>query len=198
MTANHRLLIKLLTLFICLTGLIAANNLSSSTYAAEIQGGRSVSAAVLLKNQEYFPTLIKVIDEAKTEIFISIFLFKAGVKKNSYPDKIVEHLAQAVKRGVRVAVILENSGGHDRKLDQDNGRTRDILMRYGVEVYYDSPRKTTHTKLVVIDQRFVMLGSHNFTQAALKHNNEISVLLDQPDMAGEARNYMLKIAKEAR
>jgi phosphatidylserine/phosphatidylglycerophosphate/cardiolipin synthase-like enzyme len=189
--------LKLLIL-ICSTVLIPANILSCSAYAAERKGDHSACSAVLLKNQEYFPALINAIDEAKSEIFVSIFLFKAGVNKNSYPDTIVEHLAQARKRGVKVMVILENSGGHDRKLDEENGRTREILTGYGVEAYYDSPRKTTHTKLVVIDQRFVMLGSHNFTQAALKHNNEISILLDQPYMAREARNYILKIAKEAR
>jgi phosphatidylserine/phosphatidylglycerophosphate/cardiolipin synthase-like enzyme len=95
-------------------------------------------------------------------------------------------------------VILENSGGHDRSLDAENGLTKELLVKNGVEVYLDSPRKTTHTKLVVIDQRFILLGSHNLTQSALKYNNEISILLDNPDLAREAREYMQKIIKEAK
>ena len=67
-----------------------------------------------------------------------------------------------------------------------------------MSVFFDSPHKTTHTKLVVIDQRLIFLGSHNFTQSALKYNNEISVLLDSPDIAKNARDYMLKIIKEAK
>jgi len=51
---------------------------------------------------------------------------------------------------------------------------------------------------VVIDRRLILLGSHNFTQSALKYNNEISILLDSPDMAEDTRNYILKIIREAK
>ncbi|NTW77347.1 MAG: hypothetical protein HGB33_06165, partial [Syntrophaceae bacterium] len=49
-----------------------------------------------------------------------------------------------------------------------------------------------------IDQRLVLLGSHNLTQSALKYNNEMSLLIDRPDLAKEARTYMLEIIKEAK
>lgn len=42
--------------------------------------------AILLTNKDYFPALIKAIDDAQDEIFISVFSFKVGVHKNSYPD----------------------------------------------------------------------------------------------------------------
>jgi phosphatidylserine/phosphatidylglycerophosphate/cardiolipin synthase-like enzyme len=197
MTTNRYILFTLLIL-IFLTGLIPANILSSSAYASERKGEHSACTAVLLKNQEYFPALIKAIDEAKSEIIMSFFLFKAGVHNSSYPDRLLAHLTGAVQRGVKVVVILENSGGHDRSLDAENGLTKELLEKKGVEVYLDSPRKTTHTKLVVIDQRFILLGSHNLTQSALKYNNEISILLDNPDLAREAREYMQKIIKEAK
>ena len=155
-------------------------------------------SVVLLKNQEYFPALIKAIDEAESEIIMAFFLFKAGVHKNSYPDRVLAHLVKSVQKGVRVMVILENSGGHDRKLDGENRQTKQLLEAKGVEVYFDSPRKTMHNKLVVIDQRFVLLGSHNLTQSALKYNNETSILIDRPELAKEARNYMLTIIKEVK
>ena len=159
---------------------------------------KSGCSAVLLKNQDYFPALIKSIDEAKSEIIMSFFLFKAGVHKNSYPDRVLAHLAKSAQKGVRVLVILENSGDHDRNLDAENRQTKKLLKAKGVEVYFDSPRKTMHNKLIVIDQRLVLLGSHNLTQAALKYNNEISILIDHPELAKEARTYMLTIIKEAK
>jgi len=155
-------------------------------------------SAVLLKNQEYFPALLKAIDEAKNEIIMSFFLFKAGVHKNSYPDRVLAHLAKSAQKGVRVLVILENSGDHDRNLDAENKRTKQLLEAKGVAVYFDSSRKTMHNKLIVIDQRLVLLGSHNLTQAALKYNNEISILIDNPELAKEARTYMLTIIKGAK
>jgi phosphatidylserine/phosphatidylglycerophosphate/cardiolipin synthase-like enzyme len=163
-----------------------------------VHSDQSTCPAILLTNEDYFPALLKAIDEAQSEIFMSIFSFKAGVHKNSYPDIILAHLARAVKRGIKVIVILENTGGYDYKLDAENQQTKQLLEEKSVKVYFDSPRQTIHTKLIVIDERLVLLGSHNLTQAALKYNNEISILLDRPDLAKRARNYMLKIIKEAK
>jgi HKD family nuclease len=159
---------------------------------------KSTCLATLLKNQEYFPALTRVIDEAQNEIIMSFFSFRAGVNKKAFPDIVLAHLAKAAKRGVRIIVILENSGGTDLKLDAVNSQTRDLLKAKGVEVHYDSSRIKTHTKLIVIDQELIILGSHNLTQSALKHNNEISIMLKQPDLAKDARNYMLGIIKDAK
>ena len=174
----------------------------SKAVAAEVNSlapsNKSECVAILLTNRDYLPALIKAIDEAQSEILMAFFLFKAGVHKDSYPDIVLAHLAGATKRGVKVIVILENSGGHDYKLDAENYQTKQLLEKKGVAVYFDSPYKTTHTKLIVIDQRLIVLGSHNLTQAAMKYNNEISVLLDNPELAKRARDYMLTIMKEAK
>ena len=193
---------RLALLLICFCGLFSdaiqhsiVNAAQRETTSSSVQ---SVCSAVLLKNQEYFPALIKAIDEAKSEIIMSFFLFKAGVHKNSYPDKVLTHLAKSAQKGVKVMVILENSGGHDRDLDAGNSQTKQLLEANDVEVYFNSLHKTMHNKLIVIDQRLVFLGSHNLTQSALKYNNEISILIDQPELAKEARTYMLKVIKETK
>ncbi|HAR49367.1 MAG TPA: phospholipase [Smithella sp.] len=162
------------------------------------QNSPAGSQAVILANEDYLPALLRTIDEAQNEIFISIFSFKAGEHKNSYPDRILDHLAKALKRGVKVYVILETTDRKSDELNIQNKQTGKLLEEKGVNVYFDSPRQTTHTKLVVIDQHLVLLGSHNFTQSALKYNNEISILLDSPEMAQNARNYILRIIKEAK
>jgi phosphatidylserine/phosphatidylglycerophosphate/cardiolipin synthase-like enzyme len=162
------------------------------------QNSPAGSQAVILTNEDYLPALLRTIDEAQNEIFISIFSFKAGEHKNSYPDRILDHLAKALKRGVKVYVILETTDRKSDELNIQNKQTGKLLEEKGVNVYFDSPRQTTHTKLVVIDQHLVLLGSHNFTQSALKYNNEISILLDSPEMAQNARNYILRIIKEAK
>jgi phosphatidylserine/phosphatidylglycerophosphate/cardiolipin synthase-like enzyme len=178
--------------------LIAAAVFCAAASKKSGQNSPAESQAVILTNEDYFPALLRTIDEAQNEIFISIFSFKAGEHKNSYPDRIASHLAKAVKRGVKVYVILETTDSKSDELNIQNKQTGKLLEEKGVTVYFDSPLQTTHTKLVVIDQHLVLLGSHNFTQSALKYNNEISILLDSPDMAQNARNYILRIIKEAK
>jgi phosphatidylserine/phosphatidylglycerophosphate/cardiolipin synthase-like enzyme len=94
-------------------------------------------------------------------------------------------LLRAARRGVAVTVILEKSGRDADPLNNDNLHTASMLTRGGVRVRFDSPATTSHGKVAVIDSRHVYLGSHNLTQAALRHNNEFSVLIDSPEMALE-------------
>lgn len=158
----------------------------------------SVRQAAVLTNEDFFHAFIKSIDAAQHEILMSVFSFKTGVHPNSYPDRIAGHLEKAVKRGVKVTVVLETTRNSADTLDLQNRKTGRFLEKKGVRVFYDSPYKSTHTKLIVIDQRLIFLGSHNFTQSALKHNNEISVLLDSPALAVGVRNYILNIMKEGK
>jgi len=187
---------------VALCGLIFVIVSLSSAFAAERPGAnpsdQSGCKVILLTNQDYLPSLIKAFDEAQSEIFVSIFSFKAGVHKNSYPDRILMHLAKAVKRGVDVKVILETTGRVNDELNTQNRQTGKLLEEKGVKVYFDSPRTTTHTKMIVIDEKVLILGSHNMTQSALRYNNEISIMLSSPDLAKGARNYMLKIIREAK
>jgi phosphatidylserine/phosphatidylglycerophosphate/cardiolipin synthase-like enzyme len=185
-------------IFLLLGCILLITGFIPNVSTAEKSGQSDKCNAVILVNEEFLPALLKAIDKAQNEIMMSIFSFKTGGNKNSYPDRIVSHLAKAVKRGVKVFLVLETSDGESNELDIQNRKAGRFLEKKGIKVYFDSPRKTTHTKLTVIDQRLVFLGSHNFTQSALKYNNEISVLLDSPDIADNARNYILKIIKEGR
>jgi phosphatidylserine/phosphatidylglycerophosphate/cardiolipin synthase-like enzyme len=112
-----------------------------------------------------------------------------------YPDLIMASLTAAAQRGVKVAVLLERGRGRgsDDKLDRDNVETGRRLQKKGVYVYLDAPQTTTHTKMVVVDGAYTFIGSHNLTQSALKYNHEISVLINSPQVAAEARSYINSI-----
>jgi phosphatidylserine/phosphatidylglycerophosphate/cardiolipin synthase-like enzyme len=64
------------------------------------------------------------------------------------------------------------------------------MEQAGIKVVFDSPRTTNHTKVAVIDRRYVIMGSHNLTNSALKYNHEISVLIESPDMAEDTLRYI--------
>lgn len=189
-------------MIICAVVLLVSSSGMRSAWAVPNKAAASADAracsVALLENKDLFPALIRAIDEAHQEILICMFSFKAGVHPNSYPDRIVEHLARAVQRGVQVEVVLETTGDRANDLTAQNLKTKVLLEEKGVNVYLDDPHKTTHAKLVVVDERRVFMGSHNLTASALKHNNEISVLIDQPDLAKKIRRYIFTIIKEAK
>jgi phosphatidylserine/phosphatidylglycerophosphate/cardiolipin synthase-like enzyme len=153
-------------------------------------GETFTTRTTLLRNQEYGEALAQGIRNARESIVCSFYLFKITDARGNQPRRIAEELLKARRRGVAVTVILEKGGSARDNLDTENRRTAAFLSRGGVRVFFDSPRITTHNKVVVIDNRFVFVGSHNLTQGALERNNELSVLIDSPEMAAEARAYL--------
>ena len=151
------------------------------------QSGRPLT---LLKNKAYFHALSEKIRDARSEIVMAYFLFKTNNHPRSYPEILLQGLGAAARRGVRVTVVLEQDDKPDSSINRDNRNAAERLRQAGVEIYFDAPKKTTHTKLAVVDRRYTFIGSHNLTQSALKHNNELSVLIDSPFLAEETLNYI--------
>jgi len=147
-----------------------------------------------LTDAAYGDTLADLIKTATKRIDLAMFLFKTSPASDNRPAGLVRDLVAARQRGVEVRVILEYSS-HDPTLNQANQETAQALKKGGVAVFFDSPERTTHAKLAVIDRRYCLVGSHNLTQSALKFNHELSLLLDNPALAEEILAYMETILK---
>ena len=150
----------------------------------------------LLEDRDYFPVLMRALDGAKDEIVMSFFLFKTNGYRTSYTDRLLAGLVRAARRGVRVRITLERGKATKASpIDTSNRDTAARLRKEGVDVGFDSPRVTTHTKVAVIDGRYVLLGSHNLTNSALKYNHELSVFIDSPSLAEETLRYIESLRK---
>lgn len=147
---------------------------------------------MILTNQQYLPMLRNFIRTAKYRIDIGMYIFKVGKSKNNGPRQVLNELVAARKRGVKINIILENSS-YSVSLNEDNRRVARILRRNKIKVKFDSKKRTTHTKIVIIDGRFAFIGSHNFTHSALTRNNEITLLLDNPRVVRDISKYLTNI-----
>ena len=149
------------------------------------------AGVTLLKDTEFARVLLSGIRNARKTIVCSYYLFVVHGKKNE-SEKVLEELVRARRRGVEVRVILEKTRQKDR-LNEENLHTAALLARGGIKVFFDTPDVVTHLKVTVIDGRYVYLGSHNLTEGALRHNNELSVLIDSPEIAGETLSYLKQL-----
>ena len=50
-----------------------------------------------------------------------------------------------------------------------------------IDAKFDLPETVTHSKVVVIDDKQLVIGSHNWTRNSLARTEELSVLVDSPD-----------------
>lgn len=123
-------------------------------------------------NKEYLPVLLDLIAGATVSIEF--------VQLECHGDRTESHieaaLAAAVKRGVQVRGLLDD--GVDF-----NAASVERLRALGVDVQPDTSVKMTHSKLVIVDGRLVLLGSTNWTGNSMDNNNETNVLLDDPVLA---------------
>lgn len=149
----------------------------------------------LLTDETYFSTLLQHIEQARRRIELAMFLFKTTEARDNRPAQLAYALIGARRRGVQVEVLLEKSG-YDEGINRENEKVAALLHKNRIEVRFDTPATTTHTKLVVVDGRYVFLGSHNLTQAALKHNHELSLLIDNSLLAREISDYLDRIRAE--
>jgi len=150
-------------------------------------------AVRLLTDRQFFHVLSDHIGDANREIVVSMFLFKASPDGSNRANMILNELIAAQQRGVQVRVLLERTDRRNDSLNRVNLATSERLRRNGVQVLFDSPDTTTHTKVIVIDERFLFIGSHNLTHSALSHNHELSVLIDSPSLAKEVIKYLKKL-----
>ena len=147
----------------------------------------------LVTDSQYFQTAQRMIQESKETI--RVMMFEMGFydsHPNTPSNLLIKELIGAKKRGVRVEIILEVRDGEDRTTKR-NRRAGKVLSEGGVDVVYDPLFKTTHAKLMVVDERWTLIGSTNWTYYALTNNNEVSVLIRSKEVAKEMTDYFNRV-----
>jgi len=95
-------------------------------------------------------------------------------------------IQNAARRGVKVRVLLNiESMGH--AITKINTRTEQFLRLSSIEVKFGQIGVATHAKLLIIDDRLMVLGSHNISKGSFSRNQEASIVVE----GGEAiRQYI--------
>ena len=136
-----------------------------------------------IPNRLYYPAVHELLKQAEKSIRVVMFeMFYYRKYPQSLENQLVHDLIDAHKKGVNVEVILERGtfGRITRRNRKEGGF---MLSQAGVKVYFDSRSKTTHNKLIIVDERYTVIGSTNWSYYALEKNNEASVLIDSIPLA---------------
>lgn len=132
----------------------------------------------VIAGNEFGPLVTSLIGAAQSCIDITVFdwrwfPYSRGPELNSFNQSIKE----ALQRGVKIRAVVQQ-----KVLVQD-------LKKLGIEAKKIYTRGLMHSKLIIIDNRYVVIGSHNLTQAAFSNNHEISVVLDCADNCGGFNSF---------
>ncbi len=148
----------------------------------------------LLPNEEYFHRVYELVNRANSSIHIVMYVVKYDPKEAEDPANVLLAALKAARdRGLDVKVVV------DDVTKSDYPETIAYLKANGIPVRLD-PKSgiTTHAKLVIIDGKIVIMGSHNWTESALSRNNEYSVLIYSRDVASEVEKYFQNLWEKGR
>jgi phosphatidylserine/phosphatidylglycerophosphate/cardiolipin synthase-like enzyme len=120
-----------------------------------------------------FPKIvIPKINEAKKSIKIVVFDWRWYPNDPGNPCQLFNAaIVRAAGRGVRVSVVTNNN--------DILGTLREI----GADAKKLMTKNLVHAKLMIIDDKTIIIGSHNYTQSAFTMNYEISAMYDDPASA---------------
>jgi cardiolipin synthase A/B len=107
--------------------------------------------------------------------------------ENAYflPDDLVrKELVEAAKRGVRVEIVVPGKKIDQKLVRSASRRHWGELLEAGIKIYEYQPTML-HTKLMIVDDKFVSVGSGNFDNRSIRLNDEANLDVLSSDFAAQ-------------
>jgi phosphatidylserine/phosphatidylglycerophosphate/cardiolipin synthase-like enzyme len=125
----------------------------------------------ILYNHQYFREVPNYINQARKTVDVAMYLLKYYNDESQNPaNNLLHSIANAAKRNVHArALVYEDT----LKMSPE---AIEFLSDNGAEVRVVKDRKL-HEKTILIDDKILVVGSHNITKAAAQYNYEASVAL---------------------
>lgn len=115
-------------------------------------------------SKDFPKVVIPLIEKALFSIDIIVFDWRFYKNDVGSPVSLFNQaIARACQRGVIVKCLVQNDGVVEN------------LRALGCKAKKLESKKILHTKLLIIDKKNVIIGSHNYTQHAFCSNEEASI-----------------------
>lgn len=119
--------------------------------------------------------IVKEIDSAQKSLYVATYQLT-----NKH---ISAAILDAFSRGVKVSLLVDRSQRNVLKGDQYCCAANVAKV---IPTYVDTKHAIFHNKVIVVDEKTVITGSFNFSNAAEKSNAEnMLIIRDDPVLAGE-------------
>ena len=137
----------------------------------------------VLSGSHYYYHLLELISQADASVLV--LMFHAALPDENHPtQQLLAALVAAKARGLDVRVILDRDRETDPyKSTVINTAALTFLNEQGVLCRFDSPERLLHTKLVILDGRWSLVGSHNWSAGSYFHFDDMTLAVDSEQVA---------------
>lgn len=104
-------------------------------------------------------------------------------------------MADVLKAQARARITVQ--GIFESRNNGANGAEYEDLKRAGLDVLEDGNCYILHSKTMVIDDRYVVMGSYNYTANAENSNDENVLIIDDPKLANEYNTEFKRLYQQA-
>ncbi len=132
-------------------------------------GATKVSAYFSPQDKTVEKALVPLIENAQSYIYLPVFVITH--------KKLTQALIDAKKRGVDVKIIL------DATSVRSNHTTHEILREAGIPLKTENYAGKVHNKSMIIDDKYVITGSMNFSNSGENRNDENCLVIENSDLA---------------
>jgi phosphatidylserine/phosphatidylglycerophosphate/cardiolipin synthase-like enzyme len=128
--------------------------------------------------KEFPEKVIPLIDQAKSTIDVVVFDWRWYPQNPGSPVQLFNQaIARAVKRGVIVRAIANTP------------QIINILKEVGVKAKKLETPHLIHAKIMIVDDQFLVIGSHNYTETAFLMNFEVSVIIEDEKVIKRVKEF---------
>lgn len=151
---------------------------------------RETEGSILtLNDRDYFKNVDCILRNADENIYVAVFSMQYHPEYNYSPtEALLDNLIEANNAGIDVRVIADEVF--------TKAKTMDYLSSNGVDVRYDGKGNSMHAKMIVVDRKYVIIGSTNWAYHALTKNKEASMMIHSEKVAEEYADYFEDIWKD--
>lgn len=147
-------------------------------------------------DRAYEPTAIGLIDRAQHSVVLSLYLLRESEDARHPVNRLLKDLLEAAQRGVRVEIYLNTrfKGGDSEKILETPALKR--LKEAGIQITGLPSSRRLHDKLLIVDERWILEGSTNWSVEALKTNWESNTLIDSPSLAKQKLHRLRQLVEK--
>ena len=152
----------------------------------------------LLDNEVFLPTATTLIDCAEKFIYISSFKLEiSSTPRGRGLAYLFELLGEQWKKGIDIRV-LTNKQGEQGHVPSTNSFAINVLKRHHIPVKVLPDSRICHAKIILVDNKAAIIGSHNLSIKSCRQNFEQSCLIDSPCTCMHLHQNFLKLWETGR
>lgn len=132
-------------------------------------GTTKVSAYFSPQDKTVEKALVPLVEKAKSYVYLPVFVITH--------KKLTKALIDAKNRGVDIKIIL------DATSVRSNHTTHEILREAGIPLKTENYAGKVHNKSMIIDDKYVITGSMNFSNSGENRNDENCLVIENSELA---------------